>query len=205
MPGGVNRCRDVYTVDVKTAERIAVAAREILESDGVEAVSMRKVAEAVGVTPMAIYRHYENREALLRAIADTCSVELARDWEKRAAAGDAETTIMAMLDDFLDFALRRPRLYTFLMTDRWDDARRFPADFRDAGSPPFSQAVTAVAAGMRDGTLREDDPLEVTQSFTAQTQGLVQLYLGGRIGLSEEDFRALCRRALRRVFAGLRA
>ncbi|WP_344430140.1 helix-turn-helix domain-containing protein [Amycolatopsis minnesotensis] len=191
---------------MKTAERVAVAAREILEKDGVEAVSMRKVAEAVGVTPMAIYRHYENREALLRAIADTCSVELAREWEKRAAAaGDAETTIMAMLDDFLDFALRRPRLYTFLMTDRWDDARRFPEDFRDAGSPPFSQAVAAVAAGMQEGTLREDDPLEVTQSFTAQTQGLVQLYLGGRIGLSEEDFRALCRRALQRVFAGIRA
>ncbi|WP_254125383.1 TetR/AcrR family transcriptional regulator [Amycolatopsis sp. CA-230715] len=190
---------------MKTAERIAVAAREILEKDGADAVSMRKVAEAVGVTPMAIYRHYENREALLRAIADACSVELARDWEKRAAEGDAESTIMAMLEDFLDFALRRPRLYTFLMIDRRDGVPRFPDDFRGAGAPPFSQTVRAVEAGMRDGTLREDDPLEVTQSFAAQTQGLVQLYLGGRIGLSEEDFRALCRRALQRVFAGLRA
>jgi AcrR family transcriptional regulator len=46
-------------------ERIADAALSILEAKGPQAVTMRQVAEAVGITPMAIYYHFPNREALL--------------------------------------------------------------------------------------------------------------------------------------------
>ena len=44
-------------------ERIADAALVILEREGAQAVSMRRVAHEVGVTLMAIYHHYANREA----------------------------------------------------------------------------------------------------------------------------------------------
>ena len=53
-----------------TADRIANVALTILENEGPEAVSMRRVAEAVGVTPMAIYHHFPSREALLNTITD---------------------------------------------------------------------------------------------------------------------------------------
>jgi AcrR family transcriptional regulator len=52
-----------------TADRIAAEASAILRAEGADAVSMRRVASAVGITPMAIYRHFPNREALLRAVA----------------------------------------------------------------------------------------------------------------------------------------
>ena len=52
------------------ARRIAVASRRLLDKEGVDAVTMRRVALAVGLTPMAIYRHYHDREALLNALAD---------------------------------------------------------------------------------------------------------------------------------------
>ena len=51
--------------DKTTSERIAETALSILEAKGPEAVSMCRVAEAVGITPMAIYRHFPNREARL--------------------------------------------------------------------------------------------------------------------------------------------
>ena len=41
-----------------TADRIANVALAILEKEGPEAVSMRRVAEAVGITAMAIYHHF---------------------------------------------------------------------------------------------------------------------------------------------------
>ncbi|TXK41367.1 TetR/AcrR family transcriptional regulator [Nonomuraea sp. C10] len=84
-------------------------------------------------------------------------------------------------------------------------ARRFPDGFRDGASPSFTKIVTLVEEGMRDGLLRPDDPLEVAMTVTATAQGLVQLYLGGRIGLAEDEFRALCTRATRRVLDGVRA
>ncbi|WP_219467447.1 TetR/AcrR family transcriptional regulator [Nonomuraea rhizosphaerae] len=188
-----------------TAARIADTARRILVEEGADAVSMRRVGEAVGVTAMAIYRHYPNRDALLRAVADAGARELAADWARLAPSGDLEERAEVLLDGFLDFALGRPHLYNFLMSDPWGRARRFPEDFRAGQGPPFSVMVELVEEGMRTGALRGDDPLEVTLTITSCTQGLVQHYLSGRMSMDEPEFRALCHRVVRRVMDGLRA
>ena len=68
----------VYSVDMTatTAQKIAGAARRLLDKEGAEGVTMRRVATAVGITPMALYRHYPNRDGLLNALADAGFVEL---------------------------------------------------------------------------------------------------------------------------------
>jgi AcrR family transcriptional regulator len=192
-------------VEMGTAERIASAALAILIEEGAQAVTMRRVAADAGVTTMATYRHYPNRDALLRTVADTAFAELGRDWGKRSEVVDFESRLDGLLDDFLDFALGKPNLYTFLMTERRDGARRFPEDFRESGSPAFAPVVEAVEQGMREGVLRRDDPLEIALAITTPAEGLVQLYLGGRIGLPESDFRALCKRTTGRILNGVRA
>ncbi|GAA4523397.1 TetR/AcrR family transcriptional regulator [Amycolatopsis samaneae] len=190
--------------DAGTAERIAAAALAILVKEGAQAVTMRRVAAAAGVTAMATYRHYPNREALLRKVADDAFAEIGRDWGHHAGAGDLETRLHRLSEDFLDFALGKPNLYRFLLTDRRDEARRFPEDFRDGSSPAFSPVLEAVEQAIREGLLRPGDPIEITLAVTMPVVGLVQFYLGGRIGLSEQDFRALCARTVERVLDGTR-
>jgi AcrR family transcriptional regulator len=192
-------------VEMGTAGRIASAALAILIEEGAPAVTMRRVAADAGVTTMATYRHYPSREALLRTVADTAFAELGQDWGKRCEALDFESRLDGLMRDFLDFALGTPNLYTFLITDRREGARRFPEDFREGGSPALTPVIAAVEQGMREGALRPDDSLEVTLAITTPAEGLVQLYLGGRIGLSEHDFRALCKRTIGRILNGLRA
>ena len=191
--------------EVGTAARIASAARAILVSEGAAAVSMRRVAEAAGITPMAIYTHYPSRDALLRAVADAAFAELAGKWAKRPAPGGWEAGVLGLLEDFLDFALSDPHLFTFLFTEMWEHGRRFPEDFRYGGTPTFTQVIETVERGMQEGLLRRDDALEVALTLTGHTQRLVQLYLGGHIDLSEQDFRALCARATGRIVNGLKA
>ncbi|MEU6409508.1 hypothetical protein [Microbispora sp. NPDC046933] len=60
-----------------------------------------------------------------------------------------------------------------------------------------------IEQGMREGRLRPDDPLEVAMAVIALVQDLVRLYLGNRIGMSEQDFRSLCERSARRMVNGL--
>ncbi|MER6003014.1 TetR/AcrR family transcriptional regulator [Nonomuraea angiospora] len=189
--------------DQGTAGRIVAVARRILLEDGADAVSMRRVGDAVGITAMAIYRHYPNRDALLRAVADRSARELAESWRQRSPSGTWDERCMAALDDFLDFALGSPHLYRFLILDAWAGARRFPEDFRDGQGPPFSVVAELVEEGMRTGRLREDDPLETAMTITSSAQGLVQQYLSGRIGMAEADFRALCHRSTVRIISGL--
>jgi AcrR family transcriptional regulator len=45
-------------------------AMEIVDAEGLEALTIRKVADAFGVTPMALYWHFANKEALLDAVGD---------------------------------------------------------------------------------------------------------------------------------------
>ncbi|SFI49344.1 transcriptional regulator, TetR family [Streptosporangium canum] len=188
---------------MSTTEKIAEVARDILIHEGAEAVSMRRVAGIVGITPMAIYRHYPNRQALLQAVADATLRELAENWGARAEAGDWQARLIGLMHDFLDFALGSPHLYRFVMTDQHEQARHFPDDFKSGGSPAFERIVSIIEDGMAAGILRTDVPLEAALALTSATQGLVQLYLGGRIGLDEIAFRELCERNVRRILNGL--
>ncbi|MEV0145676.1 MULTISPECIES: TetR/AcrR family transcriptional regulator [unclassified Nonomuraea] len=187
-----------------TAEKIADAAQTILVSEGAEAVTMRRVADMAGVSAMAAYKHYPSRQALLDAVADRAFRELAEGWGVRAQDGSWEDRALGLMEDFLDFGLGRPHLYRFLMTDRRERARRFPDDFQGGASPVFTMLVVLVEDGMREGVVRKDHPLEVTLTLTSSVQGLLQLYLGGRIGLDEDGFRRLCERTARRIFDGIR-
>lgn len=187
-----------------TADRIAAAALTILVEEGAQAVTMRRVAAEAGVTAMATYRHFPNREELLRSVADAAFADIGKDWGTCTEELDFDSRFDRLLDDFLDFSLGKPNLYAFLITDRREGVRLFPEDFRGDGSPAFTPVVDAIDQGMREGALRRDDPLETTLAVTMPVVGLVQLYLGGRIGMPEPEFRALCKRTTERVLNGLR-
>jgi len=190
-----------------TADRIAAAARELLVTEGSNAVTMRRVATAVGITPMAIYRHFPNREVLLDSLATASFTELAQQWGKRtwsADPADFQRQVHETLDDYLDFALLQPHLYAFLFTEQRAGARRFPDDFRSGASPTLTVLADALTAGMRAGIFRADDVWELALIISATLHGLVQLHAGGRIDLPDHEFRALCRTAVGRVLDGIR-
>jgi AcrR family transcriptional regulator len=54
------------------------AAVELADAEGLEATSMRRLAEALGVTPMALYKHIANREELIDGMVDTIILQIPR-------------------------------------------------------------------------------------------------------------------------------
>ena len=187
-----------------TAGRIAAAAGKLLDRQGSEGVTMRSVAKAVGITPMALYRHFADRDGLLSTLADRGFEDLAGRIERATLPADVERRLMKIMDVFLDFALEKPRLFELMFLERRQGARQFPEDFRAGRSPTAKYAAAALEAGMKKGVFREDDVWEITFETGALLQGLVMLYVGGRVGVSVEEFRALCHRAFRRYFNGIR-
>ncbi len=165
---------------------------------------MRGVAGAVGITPMALYRHYADREGLLNALADGGFGDFARRLESVATPADPERRLTVILDAFLDFGLDRPRLFELMFLRRREGARQFPGDFRMGKSPTAKFSAAALEAGMKKGVFREDDVWEITFETGALVQGLVMLFVGGRVGTTREEFRALCHRAFRRYMHGIR-
>lgn len=187
-----------------TAEKIMRAARKLFDREGAEAVTMRRVAEAVGITPMAIYRHFENREALLKRLSDDSFNVAAEAWQANLQHADALPRLLAMARSYLDYAFDHPHLFDHAFSVRRDDARRFPEDFRAGRSPTFNLLVDAVVEGMRQGVLKPDDPWDVAMAVTAHQHGLIALYRAGRFSYDEAQFRKFCSESLERLIHGIR-
>ncbi|HEV7165407.1 MAG TPA: TetR/AcrR family transcriptional regulator [Gammaproteobacteria bacterium] len=186
-----------------TARKIATAARKLLDKEGVEAVTMRRVADAVGITPMAIYRHYPDRAALLKALADEGFQELAASLKGRRFVGSLGTRLAKMADLYLDHALENPRLFELMFLTKREGARQYPKDFKARRSPTATLMADVVAEGIQSGELKKDDHWEITFEMGAMSHGLIMLYLGGRMDTTPAAFRALYRRTFRRYLYGI--
>ncbi|MCX4237493.1 TetR/AcrR family transcriptional regulator [Streptomyces sp. NPDC020707] len=86
-------------------DRIIRAARELAESEGWEAVTMRRVTSALGVSQPVLYSAFTNRQALIDAVALSGFTEIAEVLEA------ADSDPMARMRAYLDFASARPHLY----------------------------------------------------------------------------------------------
>lgn len=187
-----------------TDKKIAAVALRLLEQEGAEGVSMRRVAKAVGITPMAIYRHFPDRESLLKAITDAEFDKLLAFSQARMVSGPSSVTLVSVLEGYVDYALDRPRVFDYVFSKPRADARRFPKDFRERRSPTLNLVADVVEAGMKSGEFRKDDIWDVAMSLWAHVHGCVTLYRGGRFALSEKQFRKFYRLSMERLILGLR-
>jgi AcrR family transcriptional regulator len=195
-----------------TAKRIAAAARRLLDSEGAEAVTMRRVAAAVGITAMAVYRHYPDRKGLLNALADEGFSELAEKLAAARLAGSVRSArssssigerLTRVLDVNLRFAFENPRLFELMFLTPREGARQYPRDFAAGKSPTANLMAELVEEGMASGYFRKDDVWAIVFETGALLQGLMMLYLGGRVGMSAAQFRAFCHQSFRRYMDGI--
>ena len=183
--------------------RIASAARRILDDSGAEAISMRKIAQELGVSATAIYRHYRDKEELLDRITEQGFAVFARYLRTASQIGPPLRAVRAMSKGVLQFGLDHPELYDFLFLVPRANVRRFPHDFAAHRSVTFDLLLEKVTQGIEDGSFAADDPLEAALTIWAQVHGLISLYRAGRFGGDERRFRAIYGRSCERILNGI--
>jgi AcrR family transcriptional regulator len=193
MPRQINR---------STRETLLAAALDLMEGpDGVDGVTMRAVAAAAGVTTMATYKHFQNRDALLRA-ATAAEYPRIAGYFIRANARTKVPGMRGMLG-YLNYALDHPQIFRYMFSSHRDDAFVFPHDLKESKSPTFNILLGNVAELMEREVLRSDDVAETALSIWAHAHGLITLYLSGRIAVPRAAFQQLYMRSLDRLSHGL--
>jgi AcrR family transcriptional regulator len=192
-------------MDQATEERIAETALKLLEAGGEDGVSMRRVATAVGITPMAIYHHFADRKALLNFVVDREFTKYSESLQASPRRGTYESQILTCMDAYIDYAFAHPRIFDYVFAEPRPGARRFPEDFRARRSPTLNPVADLLQKAIEAGYLKQDDVWELAMELWAHTHGYVALYRGGRFDLPEKEFRALVRRSIRRMIHGLKA
>lgn len=102
------------------SEQILEAAQTLLEESGPDALTMRPLAEALGVRASSLYRHFGSREVLLRALGDQAALAL-RDALLHAAADQPpRPALLSAAQAYLTYARTHPHLYALLLTKETD-------------------------------------------------------------------------------------
>jgi AcrR family transcriptional regulator len=184
-------------------ERISLAAQELFVSEGVEGVSMRKLAERVGVTATAIYRHFEDKEQILDELIGTGLVMLSQYLEPALKAGDPYRRLSGLIDAYLQFALEQPKYFdlAFLVPG---SHTRIAEELERHNRATFKLAVEQVAACMEMGIFRRGDPIETAVFLWSTAHGLVTLMRMNRFGNDVEQFRRLYHTTIQQALQGLR-
>jgi AcrR family transcriptional regulator len=188
---------------MNTRERLIGCALEELEKGGVEAFSLRSVSAAAGITPMAVYRHFPNKDELLQAAGR----EAFAGWLTRAQSLRTPEPLEWLRQAgrlFMQFALDEPARFDACFVIRTGVERRYPRDFRAGKSPVVSMMMARVTAAQAAGLLQAGDALEITMFFWSQLHGLAMLHRSGRFALSRPAFLALAARLSEHAIAAFR-
>lgn len=95
-----------------TRATVLHAALEIVDRDGIDGLSMRRLADAVGRDPMVVYRHVANKAAVLDGVAEVVFAQLSVD----ASDADWAAQLRVVARDFRRLALAHPKAVPLLVT-----------------------------------------------------------------------------------------
>lgn len=157
--------------------RIVAAAREIAEREGWDAVTVRRLADQIEYSQPVLYSHFQNRTAIVAAVARDGFRDIALALRNAASGANAHRSALETVAiAYLDFARRRPALYEamfILPTELRFAQADTPAELKAA----FDALAAVVAPFSADVGV-------VTETFWAALHGLADLERSGRIRAS---------------------
>ena len=151
---------------------VVAAGRAIVETDGVEALTMQRVADAVGIRAPSLYKRVGSRSELVRMVADEVALDLAQALDAATGSGDPEADLRAVTTAFRSFARRNPASYPLAFEP---GAGGVSPEARDRASATVLEVARAIAG--------ERDALSAARTVVAWAQGFVTMELSGAFQL----------------------
>lgn len=146
------------------------AAAAIADRDGLQALSLSKLAAELGVRPPSLYAHIDGLDDLRRRIALTAARRLSAEL-RAAAAGVADAQALhGIALAYRAFARNHPGMYESLQPARGSD-------------PAFTELVEVVLAALRGYGLEGEDAMHAVRIVRSGLHGFVSLELEAGFGL----------------------
>lgn len=165
------------TPDRTSLPEIVAAAVDLLESDGLDGVTMNAVAARVGVRAPSLYKRVRNRDGLVRLIAEDALADLAARTAALADPArhpDPAERLAALARDLRVFARARPGGYRLIFAPPSGEAALDVGAIARASAPLL--AATADLAG-------EERALDAARTVTAWATGFIGMELAGAFQL----------------------
>ncbi|WP_280276496.1 TetR/AcrR family transcriptional regulator [Nocardia wallacei] len=162
-------------------EELLRACLQLIDTEGLAAVSLRRVAREAGVSPGAPYHHFADRAALLAALSargfDLLTAQLVA---ARATAPTPIGSLTALADAYVRFAQEQPAYFRLMFRPELSQPDKNP-EARAAGDAAFAVLADAIAEIVADGAFPADEADAVAVAVWSMGHGLAALALDGQL------------------------
>ncbi len=166
------KANEVRTREPLTRDRVIEAALRVMDQEGLESVSMRRVAREVGVEAMSLYHHVEDKEDLLDGICE--HVMAGFDFPER-------------VDDWAENCRRGARAWRRLLQAHPAVMRLFAEQRGPVRSIDSMRPMEFALRILRASGLSDRDTAQAFHAFGGYIQGFVMMELGSIAGGSDEE------------------
>ncbi|HEY4397459.1 MAG TPA: TetR/AcrR family transcriptional regulator [Acidimicrobiia bacterium] len=156
---------------------LAATERLMIETGSAESVSIRAIADAVGVTPPSIYLHFPDKDSLILAVCERHFEVF--DSVIEQAGGSTDDPVESLRRRgraYVRFGLENPEPYRILFMTRTDSAQQYDAVV-GAGARAFQHLVDAVQRCIGDGAFRRVDPIVAATGVWTAVHGVTSLLI----------------------------
>jgi len=160
-------------------ERLCDAAERLFAQHGTEAVTIRQLAAAIGVSPMTPYRYFKDKDAILAAVRARGFDRHAEALERAYADTPADRRAAAIGAAYVRFALENPEAYKLMFDIRQASESEYPDLVRAAERSRRTMTLhlrDQIAAGALKG-----DPELIGHMFWAALHGPLMLQFSGML------------------------
>ena len=137
-------------------DKILEAARNLIEVEGAHSFSIRSLSKALGVSPMALYRHTKDRSALLGSVLDMILMQL----EERSDIRISDRSFGDLAYAYGDLAMNNPQVFIAFISDR--DAKSIEAETL---SQHMIEALIRVGHRAKDAPIIRDIVVDHTHGY----------------------------------------
>lgn len=182
---------------------ILAAAKHLFAEEGVDHVTMRRIAGVVGVSPTALYMHFADKDAMLAAIAQDTFGELLERLEQSQTEGQTLLGgFRAGLRAYIKFGLERPDEYRLTFMARLFDRARARTCALEMADHSFAILQNHIMDLIAKGVFRGGHPPKLAEAVWAMLHGVTALVLDQAANL-DTDPAALIETALDLLECGL--
>ncbi len=162
-------------------EALLTACLRLIETEGIGAVSLRRVAREAGVSPGAPYHHFADRATLLGALAGRGFALLAGDLTAvREKTDDPVTALTEVTDAYVAFAIDHPAYFRLMFRPELSQPDK-DAEAEKSGEMAFAVLSDTVADCVRIGALPADSTGVLTVAVWSLGHGIASLWLDGQL------------------------
>jgi len=158
---------EMPTPDRTSLDQIVLAARELLERDGLAGLTMQAVAHRVGVRAPSLYKRVPGRDGLIRLVAEATLAELAERL-------DPEDDAARLAGIFRAFGHEYPAGFQLVMT---------PGAGTPVAADEFGAAASEAVLRVAGRLAGEEHALDAARLFTAWAVGFIGMELNGNFRL----------------------